>query len=90
MTLTASFIFAYRFSQLKHCLPAIIIVAIVLGLVLIGVVIYALVHRRRRSGGRQSAYRNIHNSEQSDYSKALYGHDEEPTAKYSDPYQDAS
>ncbi|KAI0690438.1 hypothetical protein BC835DRAFT_185414 [Cytidiella melzeri] len=76
--------------QLRHCLPAIIVGAIVLGLVAIGGLIFALV-RRRRSGSRQpSAYRNIYHNDNMESRKDLYGHDEESTAKYSDPYHDGN
>ncbi|KAI0084937.1 hypothetical protein BDY19DRAFT_1023312 [Irpex rosettiformis] len=74
--------------QLRHCLPAIIVVAILVGLIAIGGVIFALVRRRRSGSRKESAYRNIHVSENMDSSKGLYGHDEAASSKYSDPYYD--
>ena len=73
--------------KLRHCLPAIILGAILVGLFLIGLAIWALVSRRRRSGARESAYRNIHHAETADHSRALYGH-EDDNVRYSDPYSD--
>ncbi|EKM54723.1 uncharacterized protein PHACADRAFT_258745 [Phanerochaete carnosa HHB-10118-sp] len=73
--------------QLKHCLPAIIALAVVVGLFLVGMIVYYLVSRRRKSGVKQSAYSNIHFAETTDHSRTLYGHDED-MSKYSDPYTD--
>ncbi|GJE92770.1 acid protease-like protein [Phanerochaete sordida] len=73
--------------QLKHCLPAIIVLAVVAALFLVGAVVYCVVARRRRSGVRESAYTNIHYAEGGAQQRALYGHDEDAT-KYADPYHD--
>ncbi|PSR70965.1 hypothetical protein PHLCEN_2v13141 [Hermanssonia centrifuga] len=73
--------------QLKHCLPAIIVGAIVVGVFLIGGITYCLVSQNRRSGAKESAYKAIHYAESGDHSRSLYGHDEDPS-KYSDPYTD--
>ncbi|KAI0339958.1 hypothetical protein BDW22DRAFT_1431432 [Trametopsis cervina] len=73
--------------QLRHCLPAIILGAIVVAVIAIGALIFTLVRRRRGGSRHESAYRNIHVSESSDASKGLYAHDEGHSA-YSDPYQD--
>ena len=54
---------------------------------MIGFAVWALLTRRRRSGMRESAYRNIHHAETSGTSQALYGH-EEDGGRYSDPYSD--
>jgi len=74
--------------QLRHCLPAIILGLIIFVVIVIGVAIWVLIRRRRGSGSGVSAYKNLHNAEHIDSSRTLYGHDEESTAKYSDPYED--
>ncbi|KAI0759843.1 hypothetical protein BD413DRAFT_607417 [Trametes elegans] len=76
--------------QLKHCLPAIIVVLCIIALgLLIGVVV-ALVRRRRSSGGKvaPSAYSNVHFSETHEpVHVPLYGA-EEGQSRYADPYKD--
>ena len=74
--------------KLKHCLPAIIVVAILVGVLAVGGAIFALIRRHRSGSRHQSAYRNIHISDNMDSSKGLYAHDEESASKYSDPYHD--
>lgn len=76
--------------KLKHCLPAIIVMAAVLGLGLVIGLIVCLVRRRRGPGAARgpSAYSNIHDSDtHGPVHVPLYGA-EEGTSRYSDPYKD--
>ncbi|KAI0633580.1 hypothetical protein C8Q77DRAFT_1174556 [Trametes polyzona] len=76
--------------QLKHCLPAIIVLAVVIALGTLGGVIACLVRRRRGGGGGAgpSAYRNLHDADtHGPVNVPLYGA-EEGHSKYADPYQD--
>ncbi|KAI0358646.1 hypothetical protein OH77DRAFT_1518638 [Trametes cingulata] len=78
-------------NQLKHCLPAIIIIAILVGLGAIGGLIACLVRRRRNRGSatpRPSAYSNLHDADtHGPVHVPLYGA-EEGVSRYSDPYKD--
>ncbi|KAI0666011.1 hypothetical protein C8Q78DRAFT_995251 [Trametes maxima] len=76
--------------QIKHCLPAIVALAIVVGVGLIAGLIVCLVRRRRGANGtpRPSAYRNLHEADShAPVHVPLYGA-EEGTSRYSDPYKD--
>ncbi|OBZ70907.1 hypothetical protein A0H81_09365 [Grifola frondosa] len=75
--------------KLKHCLPAIIVLAIVVGVLLIGGLVFCLVRRRSPgSGARPSAYRSLHAAETAEPTHVpLYGA-EEGSSRYSDPYRD--
>ncbi|KAI0368288.1 hypothetical protein BV20DRAFT_969332 [Pilatotrama ljubarskyi] len=78
-------------NQLKHCLPAIIIIAVVAGLGLVGGLIACFVRRRRNRGSstpRPSAYSNLHDADtHGPVHVPLYGA-EEGVSRYSDPYKD--
>ncbi|CDO69157.1 hypothetical protein BN946_scf185042.g59 [Trametes cinnabarina] len=76
--------------QLKHCLPAIIVVAAIAGLGLVVGLIICLVRRRRNRDGPRggSAYSTVHFKDVHEpVSVPLYGA-EEGTSRYSDPYKD--
>ncbi|KAI0823435.1 hypothetical protein BC628DRAFT_1340220 [Trametes gibbosa] len=76
--------------RLKHCLPAIIVIAAIAGLGLIGGLIACLVRRRRSSvgGSGPSAYKNLHDADvHAPVHVPLYGAEEGHT-RYSDPYKD--
>ncbi|KAH9858920.1 hypothetical protein C2E23DRAFT_855640 [Lenzites betulinus] len=75
--------------QLKHCLPAIIVIVVLAAVGALASVIVCLVRRRRGNGGaRPSAYRNLHEADNhAPVHVPLYGA-EEGTSRYADPYSD--
>ena len=76
--------------QLKHCLPAIIVVVALAGLGLVIGLITCLVRRRRGNDGsaRGSAYTTVHFKDVHEPVNApLYGA-EDGSSRYSDPYKD--